>query len=281
MKSRTFFVDSLMNLYSNTLYQKTMSRNMIIIIIGLVVLLVIGVVVVNALQQHKEKQEQEKRAQSAKYKAIIEESEQLIVNLNNLPTSPELISIINRRSLNAAKAMLQISTNSKPIKQKVQELEAALESSKGSSAQPNDDSFVLPDNEQQLVSILQTIKKLRAMLKAEQSKGALDAQIFSQQDLRLDAMQLKIGVESIISRGKKAHSKEMLGSARQYYEKALQTLAKHPNQSEYTKTKRDEIEEQLDEITVALKATNAQDAAKKAKDEEDDLDMLFQPKKKW
>lgn len=255
---------------------------MIIIIIGLVVLLVISVVVVNVLQQHKEKQEQEKRAQSAKYKAIIDESEQLIVDLNNLPSSPELINILHKRSLNAAKAMLQISAKPKPVKQKIQELETTLEYSKNlTAAQTNDDSFVLPDNEQQLVSILQSIKKLRAMLKAEQSKGILDAQTFSQQDLRLDAMQLKIGVESIINRGKKAYSKEMLGSARQYYEKALQTLAKHPNQSEYTKTKRNDIEEQLEEITIALKATNAQDAAKKAKDEKNDLDMLFQPKKKW
>ena len=38
---------------------------------------------------------------------------------------------------------------------------------------------------------------------------------------------------------------------------------------------------QLEEITDALKSTNAKDAAKKAKDQEDDLDMLFAPKKKW
>lgn len=255
---------------------------MIIIIIGLIVLLVIGVVVVNAMQQHKAKQEQERRAQSAKYKAIIDESEELIVNLSNLPPSPVLIEILIIRSLNAAKAMRQLSSDSKLVKQKVQELESALASAKESASnQVSDDTFILPDNEQQLVGILQTIKKLRAMLKAEQSKGALDAQKFSQQDLRLDAMQLKIGVESILSRGQKAYAKEMLGSARQYFEKALQTLMSHPNQSEYTKVKRSEIESQLEDITEALKTTNAKDAAKKAKDEENDLDMLFQPKKKW
>jgi len=255
---------------------------MIIIIIGLIVLLVIGVVVINAVQQHKAKQEQEKRAQSAKYKAIIDESEELIVNLSHLPPSPKLVEILNRRSFNAAKAMLQISPGSKPIKQKIQELQNSLEASNNAPAnQTSEDTFILPDSEQQLVAILQMIKKLRAMLKAEHSKSALDAQSYSQQDLRLDAMQLKIGVESIINRGNKAYSKQMLGSARQYFEKALQTLVTHPNQSEYTKIKRSEIEVQLEEITEALKITNAKDAAKKAKDEEDDLDLLFQPKKKW
>jgi len=61
----------------------------------------------------------------------------------------------------------------------------------------------------------------------------------------------------------------------------MQTLSSHPIQTEYTASKKAEVTIQLDEITNALKSTNAKDAAKKAKDQEDDLDMLFQPKKKW
>ena len=256
---------------------------MIIIIIGLIVLLVIGVVVVNGMQQHKQKQEQEKRAQSAKFKAIMDESDDLIQRLSAMPPSPVLVNILNKRSLNAAKSMQQLSPNSKLVKQRVQELDAQLKASSehASTQTAEEENFVLPDNEQQLVSILQAIKKLRIMLRSEQSKGALDPQSFSKQDLRLDAMQLKIGVESLLGRGQKAYDKEMLGSARQYFEKALQTLKSHPNQSEYTSTKKEQIEDQLAEITKALATTNAKDAAKKAKDEEDDLDVLFQPKKKW
>jgi len=255
---------------------------MIIIIIGLIVLLIIGVVIVNAMQQHKQKQEQEKRTQSAKYKAIIDESEQLITNLSNIPSSPALVNILHKRSLNAAKEALRVTPDSKPAKQKIQELDALVQSStEAAQKPPTDDNFVVPEDEQQLVTMLQTIKKLRAMLKSEKSKGALDTQLFSQQDLRLDGMQLRIGVESVLARGKKALAKDMLGSARQYFEKALQTLNKHPNQSEYTQTKRSEIQAQLEEIATSLKVANAEDAAKKAKDEEDDLDMLFQPKKKW
>jgi hypothetical protein len=119
------------------------------------------------------------------------------------------------------------------------------------------------------------------MLKSEQSKSNLDPQTYTSEDQRLDAMQLKIGVESLLKRGKLAHQKEMLGSARQYFEKALNTLTGHAIQTEYCVTKRQEVESQLEEITEALKNTNAKDAAKKAKDEEDDLDLLFQPKKKW
>jgi hypothetical protein len=253
------------------------------IIIALIVALIIIVVAVGAIQQNKEKQEKEKRVKAAKQKAIIDESEELILNLANLPSNPNIINILNRRCLNAAKMMTSILPESKPHKNKLNEIEARLSASKDSSSTEasREEKFVLPDNEQQLVSILQCIKKLRATLKSEQTKGALDPQTFTQEDQKLDALQLSIGVESLLKRGNIAYQKEMLGSARQYFEKALQTLSSHPLQTEYITTKKAEVETQLSEITDALKNTNAKDAAKKAKDEEDDLDLLFQPKKKW
>jgi hypothetical protein len=253
------------------------------IIIALIIALVIIVVAVSSIQQHKAKQEKDKRNKAAKQKAIMDESDELMIQIANLPPNPNIVNILNRRSLNAAKLMSSIIPDSKPFKRKVDELEARLKASEelSSSQSGQDENFTLPDNEQQLVSILQCIKKLRITLKSEQSKGALDAQVFKHEDQKLDAMQLKIGVESILKRGKMAYDKEMLGSARQYFEKALQTLAAHPLQSEYISNKKAEVEVQLEEITNALKSTNAKDAAKKAKDEEDDLDMLFAPKKKW
>ncbi|MBL4942047.1 MAG: FeoB-associated Cys-rich membrane protein [Colwellia sp.] len=255
---------------------------MVAIIVGLIIALIIFVVVVSAIQQHKEKQEAEKRVKVAKQKAIIDESEALILNLASLPSSPNLVKILNRRSLNAAKIMRELMPNVKAIRSRINEIKARLEAAEDLAANQNsEDSFILPDNEQQILAILQCIKKLRATLKSEQSRGILDAQTFTQEDQRLDAMQLKINIESLTKRGSQAQSKEMLGSARQYFEKALQTLTNHPMKTEYTTTKHAEISAQLIEITDALKITNASDAARKAKDEENELDVLFQPKKKW
>ncbi|WP_286266310.1 hypothetical protein [Thalassotalea atypica] len=256
---------------------------MMFVIIGLIVALIIVVVVVNAIQQHKEKIEQEKRARVSKQKAIIDETEELILNLALLPENPMVITILNTRSLLAAKQMKQIMPELKGIGSRVQELDSRLKASQEALKNhvPKDDKFILPDNEQQLVQILQCIKKLRAVIKSEQSKGALDSQVFIREDARLDTMQLRINIESLMKRGNTAASKEMLGSARQYFEKALQTIENHANQSEYTVNKKEEIEDKLEQITNELKSTNAKDRASKAKDEEDELDMLFQPKKKW
>lgn len=252
------------------------------IIIALIIALIIIVVVVNAIQQHKEKLQQEKRAKAAKQKAIIDETEELLLSLANLPSNPNLVAILNNRSLSAAKTMAKILPENKALTKRVQEMEARVNASKANSAQATSEQvFTLPDNEQNLVSILQCIKKLRATLKSEQAKGNLDAQTFTQEDQKLAAMQLKIGVESLQKRGMMAYQKEMLGSSRQYLEKALQTISESPIQTEYCTSKRNEIENTLEDITSSLKNTNAKDAAKKAKAEEDDLDLLFQPKKKW
>ena len=252
------------------------------IIIALIIALIIIVVVVNAIQQHKEKLEHEKRARAAKQKAIIDETEELLLSLGNLPNNPSLIKILNNRSLNAAKSMAKILPENKSLVKRVQEMEARVNASNDNNSQAaSEQSFTLPDNEQHLVGILQCIKKLRATLKSEQTKGNLDAQTFTQEDHKLAAMQLKIGVESLQKRGMMAYQKEMLGSARQYLEKALQTISESPVQTEYCTSKREEVENILEDITSSLKNTNAKDAAKKAKAEEDDLDLLFQPKKKW
>ena len=256
---------------------------MIAIIVGLIITLIIIVVVVSSIQQHKEKLEAEKRINVSKQKAIIDESEELILNLANLPSNPNAVKILNRRSLNAAKTMQELMPEVKGIKKRVQELKSRLKASEdlAESQSASDESFTLPDNEQQLVAILQCIKKLRVILKSEQSKGALDAQTFTSEDNRLATLQLKINIESLVKRGTQAFNKEMLGSARQYFEKALQSLANSSVRSEYVTAKQAEVSQQLEDITDALKNTNAKDAANKAKSEEDELDLLFQPKKKW
>lgn len=256
---------------------------MITIILGLIIVLIIIVVIVNGIQQHRVKLEQEKRAKVSRQKAILDETEELILNLANLPNNPNIIKILNNRSLVAAKTMFELMPEIKSIRNRVSEMKARLNTSEelATNFKPSDDTFILPDNEQQLVAILQCIKKLRAVLKSEQSRGSLDAQTYVKEDRTLETMQLQISIESLIKRGSQAFEKEMYGSSRQYYEKAMQTINSHPHQSEYTTTKKEQLEDKLTEIADSLKITNEQDRERKAKNEENELDMLFQPKKKW
>jgi len=256
---------------------------MVPIIVGLIITLIIIIVVANIIQQHRERLAAETRAAIAKQKAIIDETEEIILSLILLPQNAEVVEILYRRCLNAAKIIKQLKPELKSINERLVELDYQLKLSVelASNQVASEEAFILPDNEQQLIKVLQCIKKLRAILKSEQTKGIIDAPTFMKHDQLLDAMQLKINIESLFKRGMQAFNKEMIGSARQYFQKALQTLIYHPIKNEYIEIKKTEINEKLKEISDMLINTNTKDAENKAKSAEDDLDTLFQPKKKW
>jgi len=248
------------------------------IIIMLIVALIVIALWVSAVQQHKEKQEAERRKELAKQKKIIEEAEDVLINSTNIPMSENLLRIIQRRVYDALASMVQLSPTSKELKNRLNESKERLSAPIDGN---NSESLVLPDNDKQLISLIQGIKKLRSVLRSEHGKGKVDSQIFVAEDKRLEKLQLRINVESQIKRGISARSANMIGSARQYFEKALATLSSISYSDEYTNAKRNEVEGYLETISTELKASNATSLKKKAEQEQDDLDVLFAPKKKW
>ncbi len=250
------------------------------IVIVLIIALVVIAVVVNAMQQHKEKAEAERRQQLTRFKTVIEETEEVLMNSANVPISRSLMTVLHRRIHDALKAMLELSPGSKEIKTRLKQAKERLDSD-----DPNDksgeDKVVIPENEAQIINVVQGIKKLRIVLRAEHSKGFVDSQIFMAEDRRLESIQLQINVESQIKRGLKAKNSNMLGSARQYFEKAHATLESQTYTDEFISKKKAEVTYHLDEITSELKTVNAKDAKDKEKEDQDDLDILFAPKKKW
>ena len=70
----------------------------------------------------------------------------------------------------------------------------------------------------------------------------------------------------------------MLGSARQYYEKAQRTLEDQSYNDDYIESRSATISQALEQITSELRDVNTRDAANRKQDE---LEELFQPKKKW
>ena len=213
-----------------------------------------------------------------KQKKIIEEAEDVLLNSANIPMSENILRIIQRRIYDALASMVQLSPSSKELKSRLNEAKQRLG---GPIEANNSDSLVLPDNDKQLISLIQGIKKLRAVLRSEHSKGKIESQIFVAEDKRLEKLQLRINVESQIKRGLSARSANMVGSARQYFEKALATLNSVSYSDEYVNSKRQEVEGYLETISSELKASNATSLKKKAEQEQDDLDVLFAPKKKW
>ncbi|MBD1582884.1 hypothetical protein [Pseudoalteromonas sp. S16_S37] len=249
------------------------------IIIMLIVALIVIAVWVSAVQQHREKQEAERRKELAKQKKIIEESEDIIVNSCNIPMSELILRVLQRRVYDALCVMVELSPSNKELKNRLKEAKERLNSQLDPESQI--DTLSLPDADKQLIALVQGIKRLRHVIRSEHSKGKVDTQLFVAEDRRLEKLQLRINVESQIKRGVSARAANMVGSARQYFEKAFATINGVTYTDDYVAEKKAQLQTYLDEISTELKASNASAVKKKKEQEKDDLDVLFAPKKKW
>ncbi len=249
-------------------------------IIVLVIALVVFAVISNAVQQHKEKLASLKRAEFSKLRSMLEDTEEILLNAANVPITPGISQMLLKRIAGTLKAMVELEPGSRDLKSRLSETEKRLnDNTGGSAALP--DNISLPDNDKQIISMIQGIKKLRTILRAEHARGNIDTQQVVQEDRRLESLQLRINVESQIKRGNQAKSNHMLGSARQCYEKALITLSNASHADEYVNAKRVEVNQILADIAEELKEGNLRDRQKKAEAENNDLDVLFAPKRKW
>lgn len=251
------------------------------IVIILIVALIVVAIVVNALQQHKEKVDAEKRTEVAKQKSIIDETENVLTAVDSIPVTQKLVYILHQRIFNALSVINEINPGQAEIKQRLKESQERTKAININQDAPTQDNFKLPDNDKLIIQYIQAIKKFRVLLRSEHSKGKVDPQTFTQEDRRLSTMQLKVNVETLARRATNAMKTNMLGSARQYYEKAIAALAAQSQPDEYVRSRKVELEEELRVIQDNLRNANAEDRAKKQEEERDELDELFAPKKKW
>ncbi|MCU7554198.1 hypothetical protein OCL06_06280 [Alteromonas sp. ASW11-19] len=251
---------------------------MFAIIIILIVVLIVAAIFINAFQQHRAKLESERRAELAKQRAIIDETENVIMACNTMPISPRLTQILHIRVLNALKVMNDLS-HSAEISQRIKDAEKRVQEPEDNAPPPSE--FVLPESDKLIIQYIQAVKKLRILLRAEHSKGKVDTKTYIEEDKQLERLQLKVNVETLIRRGRSGMQSNMLGSARQYFEKAVTALENQTQQDDYIKTRIATLQEWLHEIQNNLKNVNAEDRARKKEEERDELDELFAPKKKW
>lgn len=239
--------------------------------------LIIAAIFINAFQQHRAKLEAERRAEVAKQRAVIDETENVIMACNTVPISSKMMQVLHNRVLNALKILNELNPSSE-VGQRIRDAEQRTqdENNIGSPA-----DFTLPENDKLIIQYIQAVKKLRVLLRSEHSKGKVDTKSFIEEDKQLEKLQLKVNVETLSRRGRAAMQSNMLGSARQYFEKAVAALENQTQPDDYTINRIATLKGWLQEIQSNLKNANAQDRARKKEEERDELDELFAPKKKW
>lgn len=250
-----------------------------IIIILIAVLIVCGITA-TAIQQHNEKKASEKREEVSKHRTIFEETEEAIVAASQMPISQVLIAILRKRSLNCLIAINEHS-HSQDLVSKIETVKQAIKKIDLDQAVPDQNNFTLPSSDKVIIKYIQAVKKLRQILRSENSKGNVSSKLFTQQDKALESLQLRVNVETLHKRANDALSTNMAGSARQYVEKAILALEKHRPQNEYTTQKKAELETFKVGLESNVKDQNLQKLMEEKQKENGELDDLFAPKKKW
>lgn len=247
----------------------------------LIVALVLVGVIVNAIQQHKNKIESERRAELSKQKGIIDNTEAALIAAEQIPISQRLIFILQRRILAAMKAAKQMGDNASGANERIKNAEENLKGIDINKPPPSEDSFQLPKSDKQVIQFIRGIKNMRALLRSEFKKGKIESRVFLAEDKILERLQLRANVDTLIRRGEGAMKNNQLGSARQCLEKAIGALSAQPNPDDFIVARKAQLEEQLNNIEKSLKSVNSRDVAKKEESERDELDELFAEKKKW
>lgn len=254
---------------------------LVLILIGALLLLVIGI---NVIQQHKERVEAERRTELARQRAIIDETENVLSCTGMFPCSTDIILILYKRVKEGlAQAANLAGSQAADYRRRLNDLNTQIDTLNSNPKQnPAVEHFRLPDTDKQILDLVKVLKKLKAILRAEHNKGKIDPSVFAQEEARVDSLQLRINVESMLSRARTASFMKQYGSSKQMVTKALSTLhtikALTPNDP-FISRKVDEAKLLLEEIMGAQKLSAPN--VPQQKSEEDDIDVLFQPKKKW
>ncbi len=248
------------------------------IIVILIIALVIVAIIINAVQQHKQEEEANKRRELAKVKSVIDETENILMAASQLPVPMHMLAILNGRILSALTIMGKLNPKAFDINQRIED--AKSKSHVPEAAVPTSPpSFNLPDNDKIIIQYIQSIKRLRVLLRAEHTKGRVAPHVFAGLDTYFERLQLKVNVDTLAKRGQAAIQSNMLGSARQYFEKAIKALEAQNNQDEYCTKQAIVYREKLTEIQHIL--LSEQQPAAGENEESDSLAQQFDTKNKW
>lgn len=250
---------------------------LVLLSIGILLFLIIGYSIV---QQYKQKQEADRRLLMSRQKNVIDETDEMLLNANRLPYSKTLILLLQNRILDSLRMVSQVRPDLASVKQRMQDVAAQI-NYVNEHYQSNDESgFRSPDSDRQAIQMLQVVKKLRAVVRIEHNKGKIDPQAFVAEDRRLELLLLKINIANLLQRAMDARMQRQYGSARQLLTKGVSTLAAIHDKDAWLISREEEMRLTLKEMTSELEQANKKEL-EEMQEKKDDLDVLFQPKRKW
>ena len=202
-----------------------------IYIVLLFAILFMSFIVYNLYSNYKNEKERERKRKIARYKEVITDTDELLLNANHLPYTKTLVLVLQNRILTALNGILECNPSLNSIRTRTADINKQIEYVQKNYTTGEDNPFVNPSNDRQALQMLKSIKKLRRVLRIEHNRGKVKA--VSQPDAWLQG-------------------------------------------------KQEEIQSINESVNHEIAELNKQDMEQSIKKEEqNELDQLFQPKKKW
>lgn len=249
-----------------------------IALIAALCIILLGLIVgFNIMAQQRQRVESSNRQELAKYITVIDATEELIGNAHNLPYSGTLLICLNQKILETLKRMNEIDKLDHSLPQRMIAIQSQIQQIKQAYQNKESTSFRVPDSDREAISMLKLVKRLRAVIKAEHTKGRLSTQEFVTENSRLEQMQMKINIENVLKRVNDAKIKGQLGTAQQLLKKALDVVK--TKNDPYCKSAQENLSVILEDVNKTLNKNHEEGMPKPEENKE--LDELFVPKKKW
>ncbi|MGL4546128.1 MAG: hypothetical protein ACRCUU_11385, partial [Plesiomonas sp.] len=218
-----------------------MILTLVLLLIGTLLFLVIAY---NVMQQYKQKTESDRRQTVARHKAIVDETEEVLLNVNLVPFTKTMVLLLQHRILDAYRAIVQVMPQNQ-VKQRIIDVQTQIKNVQDNFNGHDEVHFKSPESDRQAIQMLQLVKKLRALLRVEHNKGKIDPPGFAQEDRRLELMLLKINIANLLKRAMDEHIQGQYGTCRQLYTKGLTALASVSDKDPYLLAREEDIRQGL------------------------------------
>ena len=250
------------------------------VILALLGLLIVCITTYGMYSSYSQKQDEEKRRLIRNQKKLVAEADDLLMNSSQLPYSKTLILLLQNRVLCALSLMLEAEPSLNYVRDRINDMRKQMEYIKANYNEGSVSPLKSPSNDVEAISMLKTVRRLRQVVRIEHNKGKIDPNSFAAEDRRLELILIKVNISSLMNHIREAISTHQLGSARQMLETGIQVLAKIQTDDQWIVNTKQQLSSSYEQINQRIEAENER-KAELAASSKDELDELFQPKKKW
>ncbi|MEE1341005.1 MAG: hypothetical protein UHG91_09600 [Succinivibrionaceae bacterium] len=254
-----------------------MALTIALMCIAFAVLLIIGYMIYNDYQVQ---QDIDKKLIISKQKDIITETDDILLNVTQLPFSTKLVVILQSRVLNALQQIYALNPQALQIKQRIKDISDQIKVNQTSPGQePN---FVPPRDTSMSLKMLKILRRLRKIIRIEFNRGRLSQQDLVREDKRLEVMIFKIQFSNLLRSIDECEASNEYPVMEQLINSGLKSLKDIGGDDPWFKGVEERLQEQREHLLQELNRRHQKAEAEARKsNHKDEMDELFGQKKKW